>query len=440
MKSVMSKRYVFWRKPNGTPARENDGKHAPVEILSRLGCSSILNPNGTVAFGLTFFEGCEIGLKSVSVVLDPNGQELNDNDAWRIVWKGLTAAAIIAGEKQPLKELDVLTEADKAAAIYFRAQPTDYIVVSSLSIAVFPFKCAKIKNHKIEPISSRTKYPSPEIVSQYPGLSNHVKSSKYQLVKVSTSGRSVYEAMETGLDALNLLRGLWNLFSTFRSWSRTIGGTPKEKPIGVVHTGPVHTLHYNNGALVGEDKIFWYKPGYIEDYDLFHPEDDRWKKIESHRNWAIRRINKSPFRKELEELIVRYAAALDQSDYGVAFLQMWGVLEKLTATVGGSYDETIKRAAWPFVDGRILVKELLSCMRLRRNLYVHSSVKRQDMDQAIYVVKDIVDVHLTRLIRNGFNASSIEEYARRLTLSTDVSSLRREKRLLTDVIKYLSKK
>lgn len=433
------KRYVFWRKPNGQPARETDGKHAPHAILSHIGNASSVNQDGSISYGVSFFDGWETALTSAFVVLGPDKQELNNHDAQSIFRKGLISAIKKSGGKQPLKETELLVEADQYASAYFRNPKADYLMVSSLSIAALPFKSTRIGNHVVYPLASRKHFPVPSILSHYPSIDKHTQSTKYSFVKISTSGHSLHEAIDSATAALHLLRGLWTLFSTFRSWSIRFGGAPQAKPIGIVHTGPIHTLHHKTGALAGTEPIFWYEPNYVEDCQLFNPEVQKWGIIDSNRRWALARIQASPFKIELERLIIRYAAALDQTDYDLAFLQLWGVLEKVTGTVGTNYEETITRAAWPF-DNRSLSKELLGCMRLRRNLYVHSSIKREDSDQAIYLVKGFIDVHLLRLIRNSFNASSIDEYAQHLTLPTNLETLQRNKQLLNDIILFLKRK
>lgn len=431
----MSKRYAFWRKPNGRPA-ETGSKYAPIEILAEYGSKSTITKEGHINWSTFFSSHLETALRSISVIISPNGEELNDRDTWQIIWTSLIDTIKKTGGGKPLKESDVLKIADEKAAEFFRKTEKHYALISSLSISLFPGKSIKIKDCRIYPITSRKKYPCPEHVRSYPVLDKHIKTTKYQLVKVLTSGRSVHEAAHHGLDNLNLLRGLWSLFSTYGSWTISFGG-PREKPIGIIHNGPIHTLHYRDGKLA-DDRVFWYERGLNEDYALFSPNAEKWKKIEADRRWAMRQINRLPFRYEVEQLICRYAIALDQSDLNVAFLQMWSILETLTDTIG-NYDETVRRAIWPYQD-RGVNKEILECMRSRRNLYVHTARTGEDADQAIYLIKGFVDVHFIRLIRNYINAGTIEEYARHLSLSPDVETLRREKNLISKAIYMLTLK
>jgi len=82
----------------------------------------------------------------------------------------------------------------------------------------------------------------------------------------------------------------------------------------------------------------------------------------------MRRINRLPYRREFEQLLLRYIAALDEPNPNIAFLQLWGILEAITNTVEARYDETIRRAGWVFVKSeRPMMREVLESLRHHRN-------------------------------------------------------------------------
>jgi len=141
-----------------------------------------------------------------------------------------------------------------------------------------------------------------------------------------------------------------------------------------------------------------------------------------------------PYGSEGVEILKRYAMALDQSNMDVAFLHLWGILEKITQTVGTSYDETVKRAVRTFSD-RALAGELLEAMRLHRNRIVHAAHAGEERDQVVYLIKGFVDPHLLRLIRNDFQVESLQEYGDQLRLPTDLKELRRRHRLVSQAIR-----
>jgi len=166
------------------------------------------------------------------------------------------------------------------------------------------------------------------------------------------------------------------------------------------------------------------EPDYAEDLPLFK-HADKWPKIEGNRRWAVRLVKGLPYRADLESLLLRYISALDQPNPEAALLQLWGILEKLTHTVGAKYDETIKRAVWIFSgEDRLLAKDLLEAVRCRRNQYVHASRTGPDSDQVTYLVKSFVDPHLIRLIRNDFSIKSLDQYGEFLSLPTETAVLR----------------
>lgn len=430
----MSKRYVFWRKPNGQPYRGNDGAYSPVEILAEYGLAAKVTPDDRVSWSGGVSYQFETALKSVAIVLGPDGEELNGKDSWNIVWSALVSTIKKGGGKKALKDSEVIKAADQEAAAFYRKPPSNYTLVSGLSVQSLPVQSARLMECQISSLSSRRHFPTPNCLRTYRTIDARVRSSKYQLIKVSTIGRSPDEAVCRALDALHLLRGVWSLFATYGSWSMSFGGK-RWKPIGIIHAGPIHTLHHKNGTLIGD--IFWHDDGVGEERDLFSPDTDTWKKIETNRRWAIGKIQKLLFRRDVEQLLVRYASALDQADHNIAFLQLWSILEKLTDSVG-NYEETIRRTTWPF-DNRPLAKQLLECMRLHRNLYVHSSKTSDSPDQPTYLIKEFVDAHLIRLIRNSFDAKSVEDYAQHLTLPSDVETLRSKKQLLEKAIRLMEK-
>jgi hypothetical protein len=62
-------------------------------------------------------------------------------------------------------------------------------------------------------------------------------------------------------------------------------------------------------------------------------------------------------------------------------------------------------------------------MRWRRNQFVHSAVSSNERDQLCYIIKDFVDVHLMRLVRNDFSVNSIKDYGEFLGLPHVVERL-----------------
>ncbi len=433
----MAKQYVFFRIPTtGKPYRGDDGKHAPRSLLSVIGRSSVQS-DGHIGWSNFIFPKMEPAIRASIIVLDPDERELNEADSWGIVSRGLIET-LKKAPSQPIQPKELLTEANQQAAAYFRQPESPYILVSSLSIDSMPRKTIRIKGCVVSSLAKRgSRFPLPDVHAlRVPGsiFSEHLTSSRYRFVKVATKGRSIHEGTENALNALNVLRALWSFFATYGSWSMSLGGARRE-PLGVIHIGPIHTLHTPDGRLV--ENMFWYDPDFTQERPLFNGMRDRqWTEIEKARRSATKRIAAHQYRQELESILIRYVAALDQPNPDVAFLQMWSILEKITDTVGSKYDETIQRTVWHYSkDDRPIMRDVLESLRYRRNLYVHSGAAGNDGDRVGYLIKELVDPHLRRLLFNPFKVRSLEEYGELLATPTDLATLEKRRRQLTKALR-----
>lgn len=435
----MSKRYTYYRIPNGNPYRGLDAKYAPVYVLAEIGKIATVNADSTVSWPGFSMPPLEMSLKASLVVLDPVGNELNETDSWRIIWQALVAS-IKSAPGKPVDPIELTTRVDKLAAEFFRQPLVKYVLISSLSIVDLPTKRIEVRGCEVSSLKTRgERFLLPRALTRPEDGSpflKHINSSEYRLVMVTSVGRSKYEATDNALKSLSLLRGLWSLFATYGSWTIHGGSSPRRKPIGVIHTGPIHTLHLTNGALVDND-LYWYEPDFTEEQPIFQPSKG-WEQIEKNRRWAMKRLSTLEYRQDLETLLIRYVDALDQSNPSIAFLKMWGILERVTDTIGGNYDETINRVVWTFhTESRPVTRNMLQSLRFRRNQYVHSGSSGGESDQVAYMIKYFVDPHLVRLISNPFKLKSIEEYGEFLSLPTDVATLEQRQRKLKQALRWL---
>jgi hypothetical protein len=414
--------YVFFRDSAGRAATRTDGKHAPTHLLAQMGESSILQEGDRIGW-----KGWPYGrnaLFSSFMVLEPGEVELNDHDTRMIVWKALEEVAKKAPGR-PLAASEVLKAGDIYASAFFRQPFNKYVLVTSLSVDRFPAKRVAVRSSVIGSLKARGKrYPLPKVLqsaSHRNYFAEHLKSSLYQLIRIETQGRSVFEGVDRAFDDLSLLRALWSFGATRGQWKMRLGKGPR-KPIGVIHTGPVHTLHNPDGSPAN-DNLYWFNPDYTGDLDVFKG-DHQWQELEKDRRWAMKQIAGLRYGRELAQLFTRYVSALDQSNPNVAFLQLWGILEKLTDTVGGQYDETIKRTCWVYAKkSRAVMKETLESLRHHRNRYVHVGSSGQESEELTFLIKSFVDPHLVRLLNNTFKVESLHEYGKFLSYPTDSKML-----------------
>ena len=85
----MSKRYVFWRTPTGGPCRRDDDRWAPTELLTEIGTTASVTKEGIRWAGGFEHQIYRTAVRAVVAVLGPDGRELNDSDAWSIVWAAI---------------------------------------------------------------------------------------------------------------------------------------------------------------------------------------------------------------------------------------------------------------------------------------------------------------------------------------------------------------
>jgi hypothetical protein len=254
----------------------------------------------------------------------------------------------------------------------------------------------------------------------------------YTSVRASVRARSEHEAVERALDALDLLRGIWNLDINRRLWTRYHSG-PRQ-PVNQVLLGPLHTLHGPGGALASQESL-WYEPDYV---GPVRPLDlgqilRRLRDFEK----AVRvRLSKISYAGELEKAFRRYTRALDGRDFNKAYLELWSVLESLTSTGKSNYDVTIRRALFIWRE-KELNKQILEHLRNYRNRTVHAGLNSEEIEilvrQLRYYVEHMILFHLF----NGQKFADMNRAAEFLDLRPDVAELRRRIRLMRRAINLL---
>ncbi|MFA9479346.1 hypothetical protein ACERK3_13735 [Phycisphaerales bacterium AB-hyl4] len=434
----MNKRYAFWRMPNGGPYRGVDGKHAPHDVLAGLSKHASVTGKGSLGISSFAFWQYESAIQNAIVILNPDGVELNENDTGTILRAAILDSLSDLSADEAVKSSKFMTKTNAQASRHFRKTVKDFVLISRLSIDTFPRQRLTINGREVAPLTdNQTYYAFPDVVNKQwvqDSVGFRSDASEWQQIRVKTSGRTIHEATDNALEALHLLRGLWTLIASFGSWSINIG-VPERKAVGIIHAGPIHTLHHPGGQSVKD--IYWYERESYGPRKLFRPKNG-WDGLERQRRWAARRLRQLPYQSELEELIVRYVQALDHSDLEVAFLQLWSILEKITATIGGNYDQTIRRCTWIFRDSGVAA-EVLNGLRARRNRYVHAAKSDGEWGQNVYAAKSFVEHHLFHLLRNRFGVDTIDEYGEQLSLPRQMNALKKRRHQVKHAIQMVKK-
>lgn len=249
-------------------------------------------------------------------------------------------------------------------------------------------------------------------------------------VVAHVADKTDHEAVEKMLDAIDFLRGIWNLHLN-KSMVLSFGGS--KKPINQITLGALHTLHDKKGKNVSD--TFWYEPDYYKDHSKVDFSKNSYKTLEFTKN-VRKALRKNAYGKDVEFAIIRYVRALDSQDYNAVFIKLWSVLEGLTNTLKDSYDRTIRRAAFHYAD-REYNKQVLEHLRQYRNKSVHLGVGESDIDTHVYQLKSYVEQLLRFHIGNHFKFESMEEAAEFMDLQPDMEALKKQIELCRAGIKFM---
>lgn len=244
--------------------------------------------------------------------------------------------------------------------------------------------------------------------------------ARFTTVRVHVWARTENAAFNEALEALDFLRGVWNYWINSGVSMRHSNGP--RKPVNPILLGPTQTLHRPSGALATD--VFWYQLQH-EQFDTVYSPMAKWAKITAFESKVRHRLAEISYERDLRNLLVRYARALDSVDYHVAFNRLWSVLEHLAGAVG-DYKALINRVAFLYHhQDRAYVRLLMEHLRDVRNGIVHMDEFRGPMETYLFQLKSfgvepIVRFHLAQ----GRRFSSLNTAGQFLDLPTDPELLR----------------
>lgn len=269
---------------------------------------------------------------------------------------------------------------------------------------------------------------------------------RYAAAWVFTGGRSVYEAAERALDALDLRRAIWNFSLNRGLWRRTTH--ERRRPVNRVIPGPVHSLHHPDGSLASETD--WYEHDYVEPI-IGGLLQGRWRRAECEDGEIGKLLSFSAYREEIQRFLIRYTRALDTREWESALVRLWGLLEDMTGTrPGDAHGVTVRRAVFPYPVGeRDLHEQVLNHLKNYRNASVHAGEASDAIEPYMYQLKRYVEYllefHLKSHPKSDPGFGSFEEAVRFLDQPADPDAARnkisaldaqvREKRLEIDAAK-----
>lgn len=250
---------------------------------------------------------------------------------------------------------------------------------------------------------------------------------------VNITARTTIEAIEKGLEFLDLIRGIWNYSINFPTTARIHFG--HRNPINEIRTGPTFTLFLTDGKLVAPQ--IWYEVNYVEKSSTWGFQH-KWEKICQDSIWIRKALNKMPYRDHFFKIFIRYSKALDTNDYETAYLKLWSLLELLTDTKNAKYDDTISRALFFYNDDN-LGREIMEHLRIFRNKLVHTGEARNEMDSMLFQIKRFVERMIWYHLKFSGRFKTIEEFGNFLDLSKNKGILEKEIELRKEALNFLNK-
>jgi len=301
----------------------------PDVILGKLEAIRTLDGEKASFSGFEYNEYIQV-LKSMIDI----GEGISQEIAHGLTVKGFHEAA----KKQELTKHNVLSAVKKAVREHLGKPKEPYWLLTTLNINFsndlprFIINGCTIHFYKQIPKKYR-KARSDVLLDVSTWLIDRDESSSYFVV-AHIADKTAHEAVEKMLDAVDLLRGIWNLHV---NKSMVLSFAGRKKPINQITLGALHTLHDKNGEKV--DSAFWYEPEHYKDNKKVDFFNNSYKTLEFTKN--IRKaLRKNRYGKGVEAAVIRYVRALDSQDYNAVFLKLWSILEGLTHTLKDKYDKT----------------------------------------------------------------------------------------------------
>ena len=363
-----------------------------------------------------YLSAIESYIKVNSEIPEPKKFKLLGNAVWT------------AAKDKKLYARNLLKYVKDEESKYLREPKENYEFISSLSVNYFkglkrtnlnpPIKFARKKPKKFdfEPILKPFSYID---IKEIPG--------SYTFFRIPVKARNPIEAYLQGIDAIDLLRAIWNWF--YKPQEYYFNSDQSRKSLNLITLGPFHIILKPDSTLDGN---FWYEPEFRESAMDIRKD---WDKLNAFEQRSRRAISRHSYRNEIENALRRFARALDHKDKHVSFLQLWQVLEKITGTNNANYEQLIKRVAFLYEEVD-LNRGVLNHLRLYRNSSVHDGIQNNRIEKYLYQLKRYVEEVLGFHVNNPFKANSLADAVSYLDLPTDGSNLKKRFTQIKKALKF----
>lgn len=270
-----------------------------------------------------------------------------------------------------------------------------------------------------------------EVDKQLSRLSIQVGKVPLSPVAVRVMSTSKADAFDKAMATLDEFRGIINLAHNRRVGLKLISSGPRH-PRNILRLGPIHTVHDKDGAT--DLSSFWYEPNFLPPNKIVDFNSDgkeHFAFFEKVRN----KLKNNPLEEAARNSLRRYGTALDQTNWSLAFREIWSLLEYMTDTQQAHYDVTVRRIAAMYKDHK-LAKEIAQHLRVRRNKHVHSSINDPDDETLMDQARSFAEALLEFYIGNSFKFKTREEVGGFLDLPRDPAALALREKHLKAAKKY----
>jgi hypothetical protein len=374
-------------------------------------------------------------INGVLCVMLPGQELLNTSDTTRICMSALDKCAK-SNESDPIKarrifarfcddEIDtILGKGERAFTVHTSLSLPNKAAIGDLSYRGAVLRCTShdAPQPTLPPILDEAVYV--DLVEMW-------RQCRYRRVCVSVSALTPDDAVHRGLRVVNLVRALVSLRRGMGTESVQLVGR-RDAPLALVHLGPLHLVAEGGGQEFINDA--WDEELYTQDWKT-PAEDKTWGDTEAEVRRLLERLADLPYRPEMENLLCRYISALDETRWSVVLLQLWSILEKITATIGHNQKSLATRASRVFPN-RHLARDVIEAVRCTRNRVVHAGHAKPLNERWASELKPIIETHLHHMLFNTFDVESMDEYAEVLEMPRASTALCREIALRRAMMKF----
>ena len=404
-------------------------EHERDALIGRLNTAREIMENGKPRYaGDPFFEDV-IGVLE-SVLQFP--ADIPETEARRAVGEALF--------KENVEELEAESfrhAVEQAVVAFLDSTPSPYVLISSVSVKYFEdlnerelCGCRLSFYREVPQRFQQGRRAAEERASALvPGsfLYSGQYRLRYTVVTVETAGRSASEAGARALKALDVQRSLWNL--ALRRFAHLPAGTG---PLNHVLPGPVQSLHQPDGDLLHWP--LWYEPTYTGPVKLLHARKlaRHWPDVQEYEGLLAEGLAHSRYRESVEGFLRDYARILDGRDPEAAFVQSWGLLERLVGLAADEHHtEVSKRAAFLVrSELRGLQHQILEMLRRYRNAGVHEGSLPDDATRHLRQLTRFIVLALQFHLDERFDFENLGEVAQFLSQPSEEEKLGNRMRTL----------